>query len=176
MVVLELYILVDGQNIVEHAFYNTSKEVKINKEVRDNLMNAIVSLSANAFNDEIKNFSLGDYFIIVDNNEIEEPINPDKKIPVQMYVIAENVNGDKLKIQKLMHEAMAQFLNRYSRVDILEKNKNLFVDFSPRFNKIFKNVVEASFASSLNLDKVRHTAKQEKRMQEMKYNLSGQFN
>ena len=168
MAVLELYILVDGQNIVEHAFYNTGGEVKLKKEVRDNLMNAIVGLSANAFNDEIKNFSLGNYFIMVDSEEIEEPVNPDKKIPIRMYVISENINGDKLKIQKLMKDAMFQFLNRFSRVDILEKNRTLFVDFSPRFNKIFKDVVEASFANSLNLDKVRHVAKQEKRMQQMK--------
>ena len=80
---------------------------------------------------------------MVDSDEIEEPVNPDKKIPIRMYVIADHVNGDKAKIQKLMKDAMFQFLNRYSRVDIIEKNRKLFVDFSPRFNKIFKGVVEA---------------------------------
>ena len=65
MAVLELSILFDGVNIYEHKFYNSTSEVKIEDDVRDNLMQAVVGLSQQAFNDEVKKFCFGDYVVLM---------------------------------------------------------------------------------------------------------------
>lgn len=99
-----------------------------------------MGLSANAFNDSIENFAVGDFQITLITQEIEQP-GTETKVPIRMYSIASK-GTNKEKVKEVMNEALSQFLNRFSRFDIFQMNKELFKEFLDRFEKIFKGLVE----------------------------------
>ncbi len=147
MAILELSILFDGKNIYEHKFYSSISSVKIDDSVRDNLMQAVVGLSEQAFNDQVKKFCIAEYAIMMKTDTISVPGEDDHEIPIRMYIIAENETTNEKKVLSLMETAMFQFLNRFSFFDIMNKDTTKFVEFSDRFNKIFKDVIEDSYIS-----------------------------
>ena len=143
MAVLELSILFDGKTILEHQFYNSTSEVRLNEDIRSNLMHAVVGLSQNAFQDEVKKFHIAEYIIMMCTDEIEIPGKEQvEKMPIRMYVIAISDSVNEKKVMKLMENAMFQFLNRFSYFDLIQDDPSKFFEFKERFNTIFHEVIE----------------------------------
>ncbi|UYP47420.1 hypothetical protein NEF87_003705 [Candidatus Lokiarchaeum ossiferum] len=106
-----------------------------------------MGLSENAFNDSIENFAVGEFQITMITHEIEKP-GTEELLPIRMYSIAEK-DTNKEKVKEVMNEALLQFLNRFSRFDIFQMNKELFKEFLDRFDKIFKGLIETPEESML---------------------------
>jgi len=60
-----------GTNLIEKQFYSTDDF--IDRNIRNSLLQAISGLAANAFNDEIRSFSLGEYSIILMTQVLSDP-------------------------------------------------------------------------------------------------------
>ena len=134
-----------GTNLIEKQFYSTDDF--IDRNIRNSLLQAISGLAANAFNDEIRSFSLGDYSIILmtqvlsDPNQINNPsYTPSFVDTLLMFCICEK-NTDEKAIQKGMADALFQFQNRYSLNDIYAKKKKKFKKFPERLDNIFKDLI-----------------------------------
>ena len=141
VVILESSILFQGETLLEVLFYSERSTKFIEKSARNALLQAVVSLSENAFNDEIENFSVGDYSIIMISEKITDLSENGKVVPIYLYCISQN-GTNKVKLKSLMHEAISQFLNRFSLFDIMRKNKEIFSEFIERFEKIFADLTQ----------------------------------
>ncbi len=141
MVILESSILFQGETLLEVLFYSERSAKFIEKSARDALLQAVVNLSEAAFNDEIENFSVGDYSITMITERIADFSEARKVVPIYLYCISQN-GTNRVKLKSLMHEAISQFLNRFSLFDILHKKKEVFSDFIERFEKIFADLTQ----------------------------------
>ena len=141
MSILETTILFEGETLLNKKYYSKTSKKVLDKKNRDNLMNAILGLSSQAFDDEIKSFVVGDYSIAMIKQEIDDLITSGKKIPIRMYSIVENGYKQK-ELHVLMEDALFQFTNRFSRIDIFTKDQFNFVEFIDRFDKIFASFIE----------------------------------
>ncbi len=112
----------------------------LGEKSRTALLSAVLGLTENAFNDSIENFAVGEFQITTITQEIED-LETEKMIPIRMYSIASK-GTNKEKVKEVMHEALSQFLNRFSRFDIFQKNTELFKEFLDRFDRIFKGLIE----------------------------------
>lgn len=167
MAVLELAILFERENIYEHKFYNSTAEVKLDESIRDNLMQAVVGLSEQAFNDEVKKFCIANYSILMITDKIGIPGEEEEEKPIRMYAIAENGINEK-KVMSCMEDAMFQFLNRFSRYDIMQKDMKKFVEFSERFNKIFSEVIESDFIDEKAVENIENLRKMNSRLDKVR--------
>ena len=128
----------------------------LGEKSRTALLSAVLGLTKNAFNDSIENFAVGEFQITTITQEIEDP-ETEKMIPIRMYSIA-GKGTNKERIKEVMHEALSQFLNRFSRFDIFQKNTELFKEFLDRFDRIFKGLIESPEES---MARQRETGKKE---------------
>ncbi|MCK5342387.1 MAG: hypothetical protein KAR20_03235 [Candidatus Heimdallarchaeota archaeon] len=162
MSILETTILFEGETLLNKKYYSTTSKKVLDKKNRDNLMNAILGLSSQAFDDEIKNFVVGDYSIAMIKRELEDLHDSGKKIPIRMYSIVENGYKQK-ELHVLMEDALFQFTNRFSRIDIFTKDQTKFVEFMDRFDKIFASFIEKEDKSVENevkeMNAARHYSK-----------------
>ena len=162
MSILETTILFEGETLLNKKYYSTTSKKVLDKKNRDNLMNAILGLSSQAFDDEIKNFVVGDYSIAITKQELEGLTNPEEKVPIRMYSIVENGYKQK-ELHALMENALFQFTNRFSRIDIFAKDQAKFVDFIDRFDKIFASFIEEEEESVENevkeANQIKHYSK-----------------
>lgn len=138
MAILETAITLQGDPLVEKAFYSTADV--LDKNIRNALLQAITGLAQEAFNDAIQSFSLGEYSIVLIMHDITQPGNPTNKLPIMMYCIVEK-NTDEKAIKQCMKDTIDQFLDRYSLNDIFDKKLKKFKDFSDRLSKIFKDLI-----------------------------------
>jgi hypothetical protein len=139
--ILETTILFQGETLLNKKYYSKTSKKVLDKKNRDNLMNAILGLSSHAFDDEIKNFVVGDYSIAIIKRDLDALNNSGEKVPIRMYSIVENGYNQK-ELHVLMEDALFQFTNRFSRIDIFTKNQTKFVEFMDRFDKIFASFIE----------------------------------
>jgi hypothetical protein len=137
MAILETSVILMGDPLYEKQYYNT--DAVLEKTIRNSLLQAIDGLAKEAFDDEIQSFSLGEYSIVLIAHELKEP-NTDAKANLQMYCIIEK-DTDEKAIKESMHEAMNQFLNRFSINDIFSKKKKKFKKFPTRLDNIFKDLI-----------------------------------
>ncbi len=163
MSILETTILFEGETLLNKKYYSTTSKKVLDKKNRNNLMNAILGLSSQAFDDEIKNFVVGDYSIAVIKHELDALNNPGEKIPIRMYSIVENGYKQK-ELHVLMEDALFQFTNRFSRIDIFTKDQSKFVEFTDRFDKIFASFIEKEDKSVENEVKDANAAKHYSKM------------
>ena len=121
----------------------------------------MLGLSENAFNDSIENFAVGEFQLTMISQDIEEP-GTENMIPIRMYSIASK-GDNKDKIKSAMIETLTQFLNRFSRFDIFQKNSELFKEFLDRFDKIFKGLIETPEESMLKQAKAAKILERQQR-------------
>ncbi len=137
MTVLETAITFQGETLVEREFYDADDV--LDHDIRNSLLSAISGLADEAFGDEIQNFTLGEHSIILISTDVAEPINPDNKVPLQMYAIVEK-DTDEHVVKKCMNESLQQFLNRFSLNHIFQKKTRKFKKFPKRLDDIFQDL------------------------------------
>jgi hypothetical protein len=138
MAILEIGMTFEGEPLLECSFYTTN--YKINKDIRMSLLQALDSLSTEAFGDEIQSFSLSGFSIVVAKKPLKEPIDQSHVVPLVMYCIIDKESSEKL-VKTTMITAIEHFLNKYSLVDIFEKKTKKFKDFDKRIREIFKDLI-----------------------------------
>ena len=138
MSVLETAVFFQGETLLEKQFYAKKEQEMI--PGRTGLIKAITNMAENAFDDQIKNFVVGDHEIMLLSHEIDSIDDSDEKMPIYMYTIAEK-NINKKAVEESMDNALFQFTNRFSTHDILKKKKSIFQEFVERFDKIFKGLI-----------------------------------
>lgn len=138
MAILEIGLTFEGEPLLECSFYTAN--YKINKDIRFSLLQAIDTISKEAFGDEIQSFSLGGFSIVVAQKPLKEPIDQSHVVPLVMYCIIDKESNEKL-VKSTMQTAIEHFLNRFSLVDIFERNKKKFKDFDKRIREIFKDLI-----------------------------------
>ncbi|MHA1617711.1 MAG: hypothetical protein ACTSVZ_00400 [Promethearchaeota archaeon] len=161
MSVLETAILFDGSILVEKQFSFQRAQTMIKK--RADLIKAITSMAETAFEDEIRKFSVGDYDIVFISKEVENFDDPDKPRHIYMYSISNKKKTDKKTLIAKMNDALFQFTNRFSTLDILAKNTSMFIPFSSRFDNLFKGLIYRS-DEEMEVSK----KKKEKKLKEMR--------
>ena len=140
MGLLEVAIMFRNTVLSEKKFYLNDKDVVLDEEIRDQMLDAVVSLSTNAFGDEIQNFSINNFVILFANAQFPSLEDPEHECTIRMYGIATKDTNMKA-LSATMEDALFQFVNRYSRIDIANKNLDKFQEFTDRFEKIFKDYI-----------------------------------
>ena len=137
MAILESAILVSGDTMVEKIFYTQS--TRLEKGMRNNLLQAITDFAQAAFEDQCQSISLGSYTITNCIHEIEEPLHPEHKVPLQIYCIIEK-NTDENAVQSAMEETLNRFTDKYNRIDIFAKKSKYFKEFQREMEDVFKDL------------------------------------
>ena len=137
MAVLEAAITFQGDTLVQRVFYD-AKDV-LDPSIRNSLLQAISGLASEAFNDELRAFTLGEHAITMVKEEIAEPNDPNKKYPLYMYAIIEK-DTDIDTVRECMKDALQQFLNRFSVNHIIQKKIKKFAKFASRLDDIFQDL------------------------------------
>ena len=140
MVILETTIFFDGTKLIEKLYPAGKSGEFLEEAKRDSLVQAIGTLAHDRFDDEIHSAKIGTYQISMISREIMHPGDETIKKAIYMYSISD-LNTDNDLLIKNMNTAMDQFLNRYSRNDIFEKNVEKFKPFAKRFDKIFEGLI-----------------------------------
>jgi hypothetical protein len=139
MAIIEVGILFEGTLLIEVEYY-TSNYV-FDKGIRHNLLQGLDGVLKETFGDDIQSFSIGNYAIIVVRRLIGEIDNENKKAALMMYTIVDKGTEEKV-VKQAMETALDHFLNRYSMVDIWNKNiKKFSKDFPDRMKKIFRDLI-----------------------------------
>ncbi len=138
MSILEASIFFKGETLLDKQFYAGIGPELIPNRV--DLIKAIVNMAENAFMDEIKKFSVGPLDIYLRSDKIACIDNCEEIIPIYIYIIAES-NTNSKAIEDGMQEALFQFVNRFSKIDIFGKDFPKFEPFAERFYKIFKGLI-----------------------------------
>ncbi len=144
MAILEISISLQSEPLLEKQYYST--DGVLDKEIRNSLLQAIYNLANEAFGEEVRSFSLGEYSIVLISHEIglsleeeiDQSISNIKKITMHSII---NKNSDENTIIKTMNEALFQFTNRFSVNDIFEKRIKKFKKFEKRIDKIFGDLI-----------------------------------
>ncbi|MHA1519801.1 MAG: hypothetical protein ACTSRK_06415 [Promethearchaeota archaeon] len=140
MGLLEVAIMFRDSVLSQKKFYLDVKDIVLDEEIRDQMLAAVVSLSTNAFGDEIQNFSVNNFMILFSNAKFPSLEDPERECTIRIYGIA--TKDTNLKALALtLEDALFQFVNRYSRIDIANKNMLKFQEFTDRFEKIFKDYI-----------------------------------
>lgn len=139
MAIYETGLLLDGRVLLEKKYYDSSNQLDTN--LRAGLLSAVDGFAKEAFNTEFESFTLSSYTLVSVSNTIEEPLmnESDCKHVLMMWAIIEKDTNEKA-VKLCMKEAIDQFLNRFSKNDILTKEKSHFEGFQKRFDKIFKDL------------------------------------
>ncbi len=141
MGLLEVAIMFRDSVLSQQKFYLNDKDIVLDEDIRDQMLAAVVSLSTNAFGDEIQNFSINNFMILFSNSKFPSLEDPKQECTIRIYGIA--TKDTNLKALALtLEDALFQFVNRYSRIDIANKNMKKFQEFTDRFEKIFKDYIE----------------------------------
>lgn len=141
MGLLEVAIIFDNTVLTEEKFYINAKDVVLDEEIRDQMLSAVVTLSTNAFGDEIQNFAVNNFMILFENSTFPSLEDPEKERTIRIYGIATkdtNMKG----LSAALSDVLFQFVNRYSRIDITNKNLPKFEEFTQRFENILKDFIE----------------------------------
>ncbi|MCF2138693.1 MAG: hypothetical protein K9W44_01395 [Candidatus Lokiarchaeota archaeon] len=142
MGLLEVAIMFEESILSEKKFYEYEKAVVLDENIRDKMLSAVVGLGKNAFDDEIQNFALNNFVIIFQNTTFPSIKNPEKDCVIRIYGIVTKDTNIKM-LSSTLDDALFQFVNRYSRIDIENKNLEKFTDFNERFEKIFKDFIQS---------------------------------
>ena len=137
MTVLETSIIFKGESLVKRVFYDATDVLDPN--IRNSLIQAITGLADEAFDDSIESFTLGEHAIIMLTRELEEPANPGKQHPLQIYAIVEK-DTDESTVKRCLNEALDQFLNRFSLNHIFQLKIKKFKKFPERLDNIFQDL------------------------------------
>ena len=142
MAIYELGLLLDGKILLEKKYYDSKNQ--LDSELRAGLLSAIDGFAKEAFNTELESFTLSSYTIVAISQSLLEPGSyQDKNAPthrLMMFSIIDKITEEKV-VKKLMNEALNQFLNRYSTIDILSREPKYFAKFADRFDKIFSDLI-----------------------------------
>ena len=141
MAIFETGILLDGKILLEKKYYDASNA--LNNQLRAGLLAAVDGFAHDAFNSTLESFTLSSYTLVAISRSLEIPIIPEEKVKshtLMIFAIIEKDTNERA-VKGCVNKAMDQFLNRYSVNDILTKGSSNFVNFTNRFDKIFKDLI-----------------------------------
>lgn len=140
MVILDTTIFFENVKLIEKLYPAGKSGEFLDQSYRDDLVQAIGTLVHDRFDDEVHSAKIGDYQISMIEREIEFPGDANIRKPLFMYSICD-IKTDVNRLLSCMNEAMDQFLNRFSRNDIFERNIAVFSEFTERLEKIFASLI-----------------------------------
>ncbi len=141
MAIFETGILLDGKILLEKKYYDASNA--LDNQLRAGLLAAVDGFAHDAFNSTLESFTLSSYTLVAISRNLEIPIIPEEQVKshtLMIFAIIEKDTNERA-VKMCMDKALDQFLNRYSVNDILTKDSSNFVNFTNRFDKIFKDLI-----------------------------------
>ena len=82
-----------------------------------------------------------DFVIVFQNTSFHSLHDPEQECKIRIYGIATKDTTNLKLLSAALNDALFQFVNRYSRIDIQNKNLDKFAEFKSRFEKIFRDFI-----------------------------------
>jgi len=140
LTILETAILFKGNRLCEADFYSSEKN--LSDDDRSFLTKTIGILERSASYDKTHKFSMGEnkMLIILNDLKITDEDSKEKlNNPLLIYCIAEKKSDEK-SINKCMDDSITQFLEQFSKKEIISKKPNKFKKFNEQLKKNFQEI------------------------------------